>query len=57
MPTIRIANGIQNHTAAIAPPVSSDAVGTTTDVAGWLRDVGRLRHDGGMPGRWRHRCR
>src|SRR6266545_2977098 len=29
MPIIRIANGIQNHTVAIAAPVSSEAVGTT----------------------------
>ena len=29
MPMIKIANGIQNHTVAIAAPVSSEAVGTT----------------------------
>src|SRR3569833_1748427 len=29
MPRIRIDNGIQNHTEAIAAPVSNEAVGTT----------------------------
>jgi hypothetical protein len=29
MPMIKIVNGTQNHTVAIAAPVSSDAVGTT----------------------------
>ncbi len=29
MPMIKIVNGIQNHTVAIAAPVSNEAVGTT----------------------------
>src|SRR5215217_4871000 len=34
MPRIRIDNGIQNHTDAIAAPVSNEAVGTTPMVRG-----------------------
>ena len=33
-PMIKIVNGIQNHTVAIAAPVSSDAVGTTPMLRG-----------------------
>ena len=32
MPTIRIVNGIQNHTRAMAAPVINDAVGTTPEL-------------------------
>src|SRR5690349_20221815 len=33
-PMLKIVNGIQNHTVAIAAPVSNDAVGTTPMLRG-----------------------